>query len=76
MAALTNLGMRIQETFSESTRDIAFIGRSQNAEFFDTGEDKIRKIRKQLDSSSEREILEAMKRLVAVSLASVGTTRQ
>lgn len=48
--ALQNLGMRISETISESTRDLNFIGRSPNAEYFDGGEDKIRKIRKQLDT--------------------------
>ncbi|KAF8329066.1 adaptin N terminal region-domain-containing protein, partial [Cantharellus anzutake] len=66
MAALTNLGMRIQETISESTRDLPFMGRSPNLEFFDTDEDKVKKISRQLESSSERDKLEAMKRLVAV----------
>lgn len=65
--ALQNLSMRISETISESTRDLSFIGKSPNAEYFDSGEDKIRKIRKQLDSTSERDILDAMKRLIAVS---------
>lgn len=64
--ALQNLSMRISETISESTRDLNFIGRSPNAEYFDAGEDKIKKIRKQLESTSERDILDAMKRLVAV----------
>ncbi|KAF8340022.1 adaptin N terminal region-domain-containing protein [Cantharellus anzutake] len=66
MAALTNLGMRIQETISESTRDLPFMGRSPNLEFFDTDEDKVKKISRQLESSSERDKLEAMKRLVAL----------
>ena len=65
--ALQNLGMRISETISESTRDMNFIGRSPNAEYFDTGEDKLKKVRRQLDSTSERDVLDAMKRLVAVS---------
>ena len=66
MAALTNLGMRIQETISESTRDFSFIARSQNSEFFDGGEDKVKKISGQLESSSERDKLDGMKRLIAV----------
>ncbi|KAF8322550.1 hypothetical protein DL93DRAFT_2050663 [Clavulina sp. PMI_390] len=66
MAALQNLTMRISETISESTRDMSFIGKSANAEYFDGGEEKMRKIKKQLDSTSEREILDAMKRLVAL----------
>lgn len=67
--AFQNLSMRISETISESTRDMSFIGRSHNAEYFDSGEDKIKKIRKQLESTSERDILDAMKRLVAVRRA-------
>ncbi len=66
MAALTNLGMRIQETISESTRDFPFISRSYQPEFFDGGEDKLKKISRQLESSSERDKLDGMKRLVAV----------
>ena len=60
----SRLGMRLQESFSERTRDIA-IGRS-SASFFDTAEDKVKNIRKQLDSSQDRDKLEAMKRLIAV----------
>lgn len=67
--ALQNLGMRISETISESTRDMNFIGKSPNADYFDPGEDKIKKIRKQLDSTSDRDTLDAMKRLVAVCQA-------
>lgn len=66
--ALQNLGMRISESISESTRDINFIGRSPNAEYFDANEDKLKKVKRQLDSTSERDILDAMKRLVAVSI--------
>ena len=61
----TRLGMRLQETFSEHTRDLT-IARGAAAAYFDTGEDKVKVIRKQLDSNSEREKLEAMKRLIAV----------
>jgi AP-3 complex subunit beta len=67
----TRLGMRLQETFSEHTRDLA-IARGSGAGYLDTtstgGEEKTRAvIRKQLDSSSDREKLDAMKKLVAVS---------
>jgi len=43
------------------------IGNS-NASFFDTAEDKVKNIRKQLDSNHDRDKLEAMKRLIAVSV--------
>jgi len=70
----TRLGMRLQETFSEHTRDLA-IARVSGAGYLDNvaggsngGEEKTRAaIRKQLDSSSDREKLDAMKKLVAVS---------
>jgi len=70
----TRLGMRLQETFSEHTRDLA-IARGSGGGYLDSaggsstgGEEKTRAvIRKQLDSSSDREKLDAMKKLVAVS---------
>ncbi|KAK7043657.1 AP-3 complex subunit beta [Paramarasmius palmivorus] len=56
----TRLRQRVQESLSEHTRDI----RLTNG-YFDVVEDKP-KIRKQLDSSSDREKLDAMKKLVAL----------
>jgi AP-3 complex subunit beta len=64
----SRLGMRLQESFSEHTRDLT-IGKSSGASFFDTAEDKVKNIRRQLDSSQDREKLEGMKRLIAVSLS-------
>ncbi|KIM40525.1 hypothetical protein M413DRAFT_72858 [Hebeloma cylindrosporum] len=65
--------MRLQETFSEHTRDLA-IARGSGGGYLDStgagstvGEEKTRAvIRKQLDSSSDREKLDAMKKLVAL----------
>lgn len=57
--------MRLQETLSEHTKDFA-LGRASSANYFDTGEDKVRNIGRQLDSNSDREKLDAMKRLIAV----------
>lgn len=65
----TRLGMRIQETLAERTRDLSLTG--SGAGYYDTGEDKTKNIRSQLDSGSDREKLEAMKRLIAVSVPSV-----
>lgn len=63
----SRLGMRLQETFSEHTRDLA-IARGSGSAFLDNPEEKVKNIGKQLDSSSDREKLEAMKRLIAVCL--------
>lgn len=61
----SRLGMRLQETISEHTRDLA-ITRGSGSSYLDSAEDKVKNIRKQLDSNSDREKLEAMKRLIAV----------
>ncbi|TFK40175.1 adaptin N terminal region-domain-containing protein [Crucibulum laeve] len=61
----SRLGMRLQESFSEHTRDLT-IARGASAAYLDTSDDKSKNIRKQLDSNSDREKLDAMKRLVAL----------
>ncbi|KZT29934.1 hypothetical protein NEOLEDRAFT_1055522 [Neolentinus lepideus HHB14362 ss-1] len=61
----SRLGMRLQETFSEHTRDLA-LAKSPGLSYFDNTEDKLKNIRKQLESNSDREKLDAMKRLVAM----------
>ncbi|KAK1233001.1 AP-3 complex subunit beta [Marasmius sp. AFHP31] len=60
----SRLRMRVQESLSEHTRDIG-VGRLGSA-YFDSTEDKIKNLRKQLDSNSDREKLDAMKRLIAL----------
>ncbi|KAJ3510883.1 hypothetical protein NLJ89_g4416 [Agrocybe chaxingu] len=60
----SRLGMRLQETFSEHTRELALARGS--AAYLEGGEDKTKNIRKQLESSSEREKLDAMKRIVGL----------
>ncbi|CAE6426934.1 AP-3 complex subunit beta-1 AltName: Full=Adapter-related protein complex 3 subunit beta-1 [Rhizoctonia solani AG-1 IB] len=62
----SRLGMRIQESLSEHTRDLALVGRSANASYFDSAEDKIKQISTQLTSNSDRDKLDAMKRLIAL----------
>ena len=57
---------RLQETISESTRDLS-IGPSSTSYFESTTEEKIAQIKKQLDSNSDRERLDALKRLIAVN---------
>jgi AP-3 complex subunit beta len=59
----SRLGMRIQESFNEAlTRDFG----SSTAALFDGAEDKLTDIRKQLDSSSDKEKMDALRRLIAV----------
>ncbi|KAH7912022.1 adaptin N terminal region-domain-containing protein [Hygrophoropsis aurantiaca] len=60
----SRLGMRIQESFSEHTRDLS-ITRGAGS-LFDVPDDKVKNLGRQLDSSSDREKLDAMKRLIAL----------
>ncbi|KAJ7104301.1 adaptin N terminal region-domain-containing protein [Mycena belliarum] len=60
----SRLGMRLQESFSEHTRELTLAKGSSS--LYLEPDDKGRNIRKQLDSSSDREKLDAMKRLVAL----------
>ena len=61
----SRLGMRIQETFSERTRDLS-IAKGSGSVYMDATEETVKNLRKQLDSSSDREKLDAMKRIIAV----------
>jgi len=63
----SRFGMRLQESLSEHTRDIS-LTRATGSGFFDTTEDKLKNIRQQLESNSDREKLDAMKRLIAVGI--------
>ncbi|KAH9945480.1 adaptin N terminal region-domain-containing protein [Epithele typhae] len=60
----SRLGMRLQETLSEHTRDLSI--RGSGAAYLDNTEDKVKNIAKQLDSNSDREKLDAMKRLIGL----------
>ncbi|KAG6900585.1 hypothetical protein C0993_008303 [Termitomyces sp. T159_Od127] len=60
----SRLGMRLQESFSEHTRDLN-ISRATGSNYLE-GDEKVKDIRRQLDSNSDREKLDAMKRLVAL----------
>ena len=62
----SRLGARIQETFTEHTRDLAITRGAGSAVYLDVTDDKIRNVRKQLDSNSDREKLEGLKVLIAV----------
>ncbi|KAI0701216.1 adaptin N terminal region-domain-containing protein [Cytidiella melzeri] len=62
----TRFGTRLQETISEHTRDLAITRGGSSAGYFDNPEEKLKHIRKQLDSTSDRDKLDAMKRLIAL----------
>jgi hypothetical protein len=61
----SRLGARLQESLSEHTRDLN-LSRGTSSEFFETNEERLKNIHYQLDSNSDREKLDAMKRLIAV----------
>jgi hypothetical protein len=61
----SRFGARIQESLSEHTRDLN-VPKGTSSEFFETSEERLKNIHHQLDSNSDREKLDAMKRLIAV----------
>ena len=70
----SRLGMRLQESFSEHTRDIS-LARGVSAGYLDSavgggtgGNVDDAKMKHQLDGNSDREKLDAMKKLIAVCL--------
>jgi AP-3 complex subunit beta len=65
---INRLGQRIKENFHESTRDLNILssgGGGSNNAYFDASEDKIHDISKLLESRTETERLEGMKRIIA-----------
>jgi len=65
----SRFGARLQESLSEHTRDLN-LSRGTSSEFLDTTEERLKNIHHQLDSNSDREKLDAMKRLIAVGFHS------
>jgi len=63
----TRLGTRIAETVTEQAKELSGQN-SSTSNILDAGDDRIKLsgIKKQLESGSEREKLDALKRLVAV----------
>ncbi|KAG0368710.1 AP-3 complex subunit beta-2, partial [Mortierella sp. AD032] len=57
------LSKKVQDGIVENTRDLRF---ENQAHFLDTNEDKMRQIRKNLDSRYEKEKLDGLKRLIAM----------
>lgn len=66
MTTLNRLSQRIMENFQETTRDLSLIaGPGSSTTYFDTSDEKLKEISKLLESRSERERLEGMKRIIA-----------
>ncbi|TYJ53487.1 hypothetical protein B9479_005873 [Cryptococcus floricola] len=66
MAALNRLSQRIKENFQETTRDLSLLtGTGSSTTYFDTSDDKLKEITKLLESRSDAERLEGMKRIIA-----------
>ncbi|KAI1320022.1 AP-3 complex subunit beta-2 [Mortierella claussenii] len=57
------LSKKVQDGIAENTRDFRF---ENQAHFLETNEDKMREIRKNLDSRYEKEKLDGLKRLIAM----------
>ncbi|KAF9351167.1 AP-3 complex subunit beta-2 [Mortierella sp. NVP85] len=57
------LSKKVQDGIAENTRDFRF---ENQAHFLETNEDKLREIRKNLDSKYEKEKLDGLKRLIAM----------
>ncbi|KAG0027329.1 AP-3 complex subunit beta-2 [Podila clonocystis] len=57
------LSKKVQDGIAENTRDFRF---ENQAHFLDTNDDKMREIRKDLDSRYEKERLDGLKRLIAM----------
>ncbi|KAG0089327.1 AP-3 complex subunit beta-2 [Podila epicladia] len=57
------LSKKVQDGIAENTRDFRF---ENQAHFLDTNDDKMREIRKDLDSRYEKEKLDGLKRLIAM----------
>lgn len=70
----TRLGQRLQESFSERTRDLT-LARGGGSGYLDALDDGGQTIRLQLDSNSDREKLEALRRLVAVRNSKIYDSR-
>ncbi|KZS92350.1 hypothetical protein SISNIDRAFT_478931 [Sistotremastrum niveocremeum HHB9708] len=60
------LKTRLQETISESTRDLSFGGASGSSYFDTTTDEKLALTKKQLDGNSDRDKIEGLKRLIAM----------
>lgn len=64
------LSQKMSQGLVENARELGFPGGGgdSGAQYFDTSEEKMRNIKRQLDSKNDREKLDGLKRLIAVSI--------
>jgi AP-3 complex subunit beta len=61
------LSQKMSQGLVDNARELGFPGSDLGSQYFDTSEEKLRDIRRQLDAKNDREKLDGLKRLVAVS---------
>lgn len=61
------LSQKMSQGLVDNARELGFPGSESGAQYFDTSEEKMRNIKRQLDSKNDREKLDGLKRLIAVS---------
>jgi AP-3 complex subunit beta len=60
------LSQKVSQGLVDNAIEIGLPGSDAGAQYFDTSEEKMRNIRRQLDSRNDREKLDGLKRLIAV----------
>lgn len=61
------LSQKMSQGLVDNARELGFPGSDSGAHYFDTSEEKMRNIKRQLDSKNDREKLDGLKRLIAVT---------
>ncbi|KAG0165709.1 AP-3 complex subunit beta-2 [Apophysomyces sp. BC1015] len=60
------LSQKMSQGIVDNARELGFPGGDSGAQYFDTSEEKMRNIRRQLDAKNDREKLDGLKRLIAM----------
>ncbi|KAI8988004.1 adaptin N terminal region-domain-containing protein [Mycotypha africana] len=60
------LSQKVSMGLVENAKEFGFPGGDSSAQYFDTSEEKLRNIKRQLDSKNDREKLDGLKRLIAM----------
>ncbi|KAG1466806.1 hypothetical protein G6F56_004620 [Rhizopus delemar] len=60
------LSQKMSQGLVNNARELGFPGGDSGAQYFDTSEEKMRNIKRQLDSRNDREKLDGLKRLIAM----------
>ncbi|KAI7905881.1 adaptin N terminal region-domain-containing protein [Cokeromyces recurvatus] len=60
------LSQKMSQGLVDNARELGFPGSDSGSQYFDTSEEKMRNIKRQLDSKNDREKLDGLKRLIAM----------